>query len=42
VPVVKDTRTDAEIAAASKKRKADDENRDDSSKKGKLEIKQDE
>jgi lupus La protein len=41
VPVVKDTRTDAEIAA-SKKRKAGDEDRADSSKKGKLEIKQDE
>tara|TARA_R110002003_G_scaffold45_5_gene3463 strand:- start:6038 stop:7249 length:1212 start_codon:yes stop_codon:yes gene_type:complete len=42
VPVVKDTRTDAEIAAASKKRKADDEERAGSPKKGKLEIKQDE
>lgn len=42
VPVVKDSRTDAEIAAASKKRKADNEERADSPKKGKLEIKQDE
>ncbi|KAF2024640.1 hypothetical protein EK21DRAFT_78221 [Setomelanomma holmii] len=42
VPVVKDTRTDAEIGAASKKRKADDEDRGESPKKGKLEIKQDE
>lgn len=42
VPVVKDTRTDAEIAAASKKRKADGEERAESPKKGKLEIKQDE
>jgi lupus La protein len=42
VPVVKDSRTDAEIAAASKKRKGDDEERADSPKKGKLEIKQDE
>ncbi|KAF2818461.1 hypothetical protein CC86DRAFT_450547 [Ophiobolus disseminans] len=42
VPVVKDSRTDAEIAAASKKRKAGDEERAESPKKGKLEIKQDE
>ncbi|KAH7072241.1 hypothetical protein BKA63DRAFT_65687 [Paraphoma chrysanthemicola] len=41
VPVVKDTRTDAEIAA-SKKRKADGEERAESPKKGKLEIKEDE
>jgi lupus La protein len=40
VPVVKDTRADAEVAA--KKRKADDEVRGDSPKKNKLEIKQDE
>jgi lupus La protein len=42
VPVVKDSRTDAEIAAAAKKRKGDDEERADSPKKNKLEIKQDE
>jgi lupus La protein len=42
VPVVKDSRTEAEIAAASNKRKADDGERDGSPKKNKLEIKQDE
>jgi lupus La protein len=41
VPVVKDTRTDAEIAVKNK-RKADEEKRADSPKKSKLEIKQDE
>jgi lupus La protein len=40
VPVVKDTRVDAEVAA--KKRKADDEGSRDSPKKNKLEIKEDE
>ncbi|KAH8698189.1 hypothetical protein GQ44DRAFT_753689 [Phaeosphaeriaceae sp. PMI808] len=43
IPVVQDTRTEAEIAAAaSKKRKADDEERADVPKKSKLEIKEDE
>jgi lupus La protein len=42
VPVVKDSRTEAEIAAASNKRKADDGERDGSPKKSKLKIKQDE
>lgn len=42
VPVVRDTRADAEMAAASKKRKANDEERGASPKKGKLEIKEDE
>jgi lupus La protein len=42
VPVVKDSRTDAEIAASSTKRKADDDNGAASPKKSKLEIKQDE
>ena len=41
VPVVKDSRTEAELAA-SNKRKADTEDRADSPKKGKLEIKEDE
>jgi lupus La protein len=42
VPVVKDSRTDAEITASSNKRKADDDNGAASPKKSKLEIKQDE
>ncbi|KAL5116155.1 hypothetical protein ACEQ8H_005931 [Pleosporales sp. CAS-2024a] len=46
VPIVKDTRADADADAgkdsASNKRKADDGDRADSPKKGKLEIKQDE
>ncbi|CAO2653557.1 Nn.00g029680.m01.CDS01 [Neocucurbitaria sp. VM-36] len=41
VPVVRDSRTDAEIAA-SNKRKAGDETRAESPKKSKIEIKQDE
>lgn len=42
VPVVKDSRTDAEISAASNKRKAGSDDRESSPKKNKLEIKQDE
>lgn len=42
VPVVKDSRTEAEIAAASNKRKADSNEGESSPKKSKLEIKQDE
>ncbi|KAF1838957.1 hypothetical protein BDW02DRAFT_564559 [Decorospora gaudefroyi] len=42
VPVVKDSRTEAEIAANSNKRKADDGEREGSPKKSKIEIKQDE
>ncbi|KAF1938698.1 hypothetical protein EJ02DRAFT_468737 [Clathrospora elynae] len=42
VPVVKDSRTDAEISAASNKRKAGDGDREGSPKKSKIEIKQDE
>ncbi len=41
VPIVKDTRTEAEIAA-SKKRKAEEEGRSEETKKSKLEIKEDE
>lgn len=43
VPVVRDSRTESEIAAASNKRKSrDDEERAESPKKSKIEIKQDE
>ena len=42
VPVVKDSRTDAEIAAAAKKRKGGEDERAESPKKSKLEIKEDE